>query len=744
MIGKTISHYKIIEKLGEGGMGVVYKAEDTKLDRVVALKFLSPQALGSGDEKTRFMHEARAVAALNHPNICTIHEIDEHDENSFIAMEYIAGESLKARIESGPLKLEEAANITLQVAAGLSEAHKKGIVHRDIKSANIMFNERGDVKIMDFGLAWSADRTQLTRAGTTLGTVAYMSPEQGRGEAVDHRTDIWSLGVILYEMVAGLRPFNGDYEQAVVYLILNEEAKPLSILRSEVPPELERIVRKALAKNRDGRYQNIDTLKSDLTLLRELLRANDPLEKTIIEKAKPSIAVLPFRDMSSQKDQDYFCEGIAEELINALVKLDGLRVAARTSAFQYKDRGSDIKKIGSQLEVKTVLEGSIRKSGNRLRITAQLINVEDGFHIWSEKYDRDFDDIFAIQDEISLAIVDKLKVRLLGQEKKRLVKRHTENQEAHNLYLKGLYFWNRRLEGGMKMAMDHFQQAMEKDPDYALAHVGIADTHNITGFFGYLSPKETFPKAKAAAMRALEIDDTLSEAHTSLAFAIMCYDWDWHVAEKEFRQALDLDPNYATAHEWYALLLFATGRFDEAIMEAERSRELDPLSLIINAVVGIAYYFARRYDESIAQHQKALEMDPNFLLASTYIILAYGESGRFDDAIATMRRVETMAAGHAYTLGKFGWAYGKSGEKKEALRILDKLDKLAKERYVCPIHRANILSGLNRTNEALDMLEKAFQEKSPDMIFSKTIPVFDQFRSNPRFKALLEKIGLEE
>ena len=343
-----------------------------------------------------------------------------------------------------------------------------------------------------------------------------------------------------------------------------------------------------------------------------------------------------------------------------------------------------------------------------------------------------------------MAIVDKLRVRLLGHEKKRLVKRHTENQEAHNLYLKGLYFWNRRLEGGMKMAMEYFQQAIEKDPDYALAHVGIADTHNITGFFGYLSPQETFPKAKAAAKRALEIDDTLGEAHASLAFAIMCFDWDWHAAEEEYKRAIELNPNYATGHEWYGILLFARGRFDEAITEAERSQELDPLSLIINALVGINYYFARRYDESIVQHRKALEMDPNFLLASTYIVLAYVESGRSDDAIATMRKVEAMAAEHAYTLGYFGWTYGRSGKKEEALRILDRLDELAKERYVCPIHRSHVLSGLDRTGEAIDMLEEAYKEKDPSLIFSKTMPVFDELRSNTRFKALLAKIGFEE
>jgi serine/threonine-protein kinase len=445
--------------------------------------------------------------------------------------------------------------------------------------------------------------------------------------------------------------------------------------------------------------------------------------------------------MSPQKDQAYFCEGIAEELINALVKLEGLRVAARTSAFQFKDQDSDIKRIGKQLDVRTVLEGSIRKAGNRLRITAQLINIEDGFHIWSEKYDRDLDDIFAIQDEISLAIVDKLRVRLLGHESKQLVKRHTRDQEAHNLYLKGLYFWNRRLEGGMKLAVEHFQQAIEKDPGYALAHVGIADTHNIAGLFGYSHPGELFPKAKASAINALKIDDTIGEAHSSLGFTSALYDWNWVAAEKEFKRAIDLNPDHASGHEWYAIYLWSMSRFDEAIAEAELARELDPLSVIINSVVGIAYYFARRYEESIEQHKKALEMDPNFLLASTYIVLPYVELGRYEEAIEIVQRAEPLAAEHTYSLGYFGFAYGRAGRTEDALRILARMDELARERYVSAQQRAMILVGLGKLDEALDNMEQAYEDRCPVHTFSNTAPNLDCLRSNPRFQSLLKKIG---
>jgi serine/threonine protein kinase/Tfp pilus assembly protein PilF len=742
MIGKTISRYRILEKLGEGGMGVVYKAEDTKLKRIVALKFLSPQAIGTEEDKTRFVQEAQAAAALNHPNICTIYEIDEYENQPFIAMECIEGENLKAKIKSGPLQLDEAARIAIEITEGLQEAHSKGIIHRDIKSANIMLTAAGRVKVMDFGLAKSPDRTQLTQSGTMIGTVAYMSPEQGRGDPVDLRTDIWSLGIVLYEMITGELPFKSDYEQATIYRIMNEEPPSIKSRRSDVPEKLERIIGKTLVKETRKRYESAEALKKDLESLMEAGRPWITEREASAKESKPSIAVLPFRDMSPQRDQEYFCEGIAEELINALVRLKGLRVAARTSAFQFKEHDSDIKTIGRKLEVKTVLEGSIRKSVNRLRITAQLINIEDGFHIWSEKYDRELDDIFAIQDEISLAIVDKLKVKLLGEERSGLVKRHTVDQEAHNVYLKGLYFWNRRHEGGMKLAMEYFQQAIEKDPDYALAHVGVADTYNITGWFGYSPPNETFPRAKDAARRALEIDNTLGEAHASLGWIALCYDWDWPAAEREFKRAIELNPAYATAHEWYAVYLFAMGRFDESIVETLRARELDPLSLIINAIVGVVYFAARRYDESIKYHKKTLEMDPNFLIANTYAVLALTASDRYDEAIDIMRRVEPLAAEHAYTLAVFGGAYAMAGQRDKARRILDQLDELARERYVPPLHRFIVLAGLGETDKALDCMEEAIEERNTMVVLSKAHPWHDRLQSNQRFQSLLRKIGL--
>jgi len=742
MIGKTISHYKILEKLGEGGMGVVYKAEDTKLDRIVALKFLAPHVVGGAEEKSRLIREAKSAAALNHPNICTIHEIDRAEGRTFIAMECVEGRSLKDKIDSGPPALDEAIDIAVQVAGGLSHAHKKGIIHRDIKPANIIVTHDGQAKIMDFGLAKSLGGTVLTQTGTTIGTVAYMSPEQARGAEVDARTDIWSLGAVLYEMVAGERPFKADYEQAVVYQILNESPRSVTELRPDAPRALERLISKALAREPGERYVSAADFRKDLESFGRSRRSGAAGRDATPEGLKPSIAVLPFRDMSAERDQEYFCEGIAEELINALVRLEGIRVAARTSAFQFKDRDSDIKKIGVQLGVRTVLEGSIRKSGDRLRVTAQLIDVEDGFHLWSDKYDRKLEDIFAIQDEISLAIVDKLRIRLLGGEKRELVRRHTVDQEAHNLYLKGLYFWNRRLEGGMKAAMEHFREAIEKDPGYAPPHVGIADTYNITGLFGYLSPDDTFPKAKAAAATALEIDPKLGEAHASLGFAKTFFDWDWVAAEEEFRRAIELNPKYATGHEWYSLLLCILERFDEAIAEARLSRELDPLSPVINSVLGLVYYFAGRYDESIAGHKGALELDPDFLLANTYALVAYVAEDMFERAIKTVRRMEASAKEHAYSLGYIGYTYAACGQEDNALRILDTLDELAKVRYVSSMHRSFVLLGLGRLDESLDSLEEAYSDRSPMIVFGRMRPLYAPLLSNPRYKALLRKIGL--
>jgi serine/threonine protein kinase/Tfp pilus assembly protein PilF len=730
MIGRTLSHYNITEELGKGAMGVVYKAQCTKLHRIVALKF-------PHEADPRFIREARIAAGLNHANICTIYEIDEYEGRLFIAMEHVDGQTLDSRLRGDPLSLDQTLDIAIQVADGLREAHEKGAIHRDIKPANIMLTRRGHVKIMDFGLAKLLGRKPSTTAGLPVGTIAYMSPEQARGGDVDQRTDIWSTGVVLYQMVTGRLPFGSSREEAAVHLILHEDPEPITTVRADAPPELERIVRKTLAKSPDNRYQNADALGRELESLRSCLGPHASRGSAATGQ-RPSIAVLRFADMSPLRDQDYFCEGIAEELINALAKLDGLKVAARTSAFQFKDHSTPIHKIGRQLQVDTVLEGSVRQAGNRLRVSVQLVNVDDGFHMWSEKYDRDVEDIFAIQDEISLAIVDKLKVKLLGGERSALVKRYTDNEHAHSLYLKGRFFWNRRIE----MAMQYFIDAVEADPKYALAYVGMADTYNTLGFFGYISPEEAFPRAKAAAAKALKIDSSLGAAHASLGFSATFYDWDWQVAEREFERALELDRNYAPAHEWYGLLLSATGRFDEAIQSGKRALELEPLSLVINAVVGIFYYMAGRHDECIEQQERALLMEPNYLLSYVFLALAYVEKKMFTEAVATMRRAEVLVGDNSYALAHFGWAYGVSGEEADAKRILDGLNELSNERYVAPAHKALVYAGLGQRDEAYEQLERACLERDALMVNIKSVPMIDSLHAN-RFKALYKKFGLD-
>ena len=751
MIGKTISHYRILEKLGEGGMGVVYKAQDIKLKRTVALKFLTSQALGSEEEKTRFVNEAQAAAALDHPHICTVHEIDEANDQTFIAMAYIDGQSLKEKIESGPLKLDQALEIAIQVAEGLKEAHDQGIVHRDIKSGNIMVTSKGQAKIMDFGLAKLPGPMQITKTGTTMGTVAYMSPEQASGGNIDLRTDIWSLGVVLYEMVAGQLPFKGDYNEAVIYSILNEEPEAITGLRTGVPKELERVISKTLAKSVDERYQQIKDILFDLRKARKELELVASKEQPSTKKPQPSIAVLPFTNLSADKEQEYFCDGMAENLINALTHVEDLRVVARTSAFSFRGKEIDIREIGRKLNVETVLEGSVQKAGNRLRITAQLTNVADGYHLWSEKYDRDAgkescpEDIFCIQDEISLAVVNNLKVRLLGKQKAKLIKRHTEAIDAYSLYLKGRYFWNKRTGESLRKAVGYFEQAIERDPDYALAYAGLADSYILLAEYSLLPPKDAFPRAKAAVMTALEIEETLAEAHTSLAFVKTFSDWDWMGAEKEFKQAIEFNPGYATAHQWYAEHLTMKGQYAEAIAELKRAQELDPLSLIIGVASAVTLFCGtRRYDRVIEECQKVLEIDPNFGGALNVLGMVYRERAMYEEAIEAFQKARTFDEGNTWVTAELGHVYAVSGNRSEAQKVLDELKQLSKRSYVPPDNIALVYLGLGKINLTFEYLEKAYEHRSVGLCWLKADPIFDSLRSDSRFTVLLKRIGLQK
>lgn len=742
MISKAISHYRILEKIGKGGMGVVYKAEDKKLKRTVALKFLPSELTQNQESKERFIREAQAAAALNHPHICIIHEIDESEGQTFIAMEYIEGQSLMEKIMSGPLKTDESIEIAVQIAEGLKVAHEKGIIHRDIKPANIMLTENGQAKIMDFGLAKLEWEVDLTKTAIIMGTAAYMSPEQARGEKVDHRTDIWSFGALLYEMFTGIPPFKSGQIQSVIYSILNENPLPITKLRKDIPMELEHVIQKSLKKESLNRYKDIGELILELKSIDTKPEPKPSSSKSTEEES--SIAVLPFVNLSAEPENEYFSDGLTEELINALTKIKGLHVVARTSSFAFKGEKIDIREVGQKLNVKTLLEGSVRKAGKNLRITAQLINVTDGYHLWSERYDRELEDVFAIQDEITERIVDKLKADLAILDERQKDYR-SSNLEAYDLYLKGRYYWHRFSPEKLDKIISYYEQAIEKEPKFALAYAALAEIYVFLSIgFAILPSKEIMPKAREAAQKALQLDPTLAEAHGALGLIATCYDWDRKAAKKSFERAIELNPNSASAHMWIEIYLtFLEGKFDEAIAELERARELDPLNLLIEVRLGYMYYYLRDFDRAIAQFKKIVDLEPTFAIAHHGLMDTYGQKGMFDEAIEEGELGRKLGAQAIANIGVLGFYYALAGKKAEANKHLADLEELSKKGYMSSFWIGVIYHGLGETDKAFERFNKAYEERDGNLIYITIPPPFDSLRVDSRFKQLLKKMGLE-
>jgi len=776
MIGKTISHYKILEKLGEGGMGVVYKARDTKLDRSVALKFL-PQHLSQADEeKKRFIHEAKAASALDHPNICTIYEIDEtEDGQMFIAMACYEGESLKEKIERGPLPLDEVIDIAIQVARGLDKAHSKKIIHRDVKPANILITEDGQVKIVDFGLAKLAGRTMLTKEGTTLGTVAYMSPEQAQGAKLDHRTDIWAFGAVVYEMVTGQQPFKGDYEQAVMYSIMNEDPEPLTALRSGVPMELERIVNKALAKTPKERYQHIDETVVDLLSARKQSERDQTKVQPI--KAKPvqskriylyaalvlfgilatiavinylpkdqkvidSIMVLPLQNYSGEPEQEYFVDGMTEALITELSKITGLRVISRTTSMRYKNSDKTPPEIASDLDVGAIVEGSVLRAGDRVRITAQLIDARADKHLWAENYDRDLGDILRLHSEVAKTIANQIRITLTPQDEARLGSAETVDPEVYQLYLKGRYFWSQFGEEHLLKSIDYFEQAIARDPNYALAYAGLASSYS--GLSNdFLPPHETMPKVKQAAIKALELDETLAEAHIAMGLVKFFYEREWSATEKEFQRAIELNPNSAEARTWYALYLTTMGRYEESIIEVEKAQKLDPLSLILRMWWEWIMLMEGQYEDAIQHSLATLDFEPDFVMSYVDLGLAYALKGDSEKALEAADKIgqldESLVA--PLILALRAQIYAMAGQRNEAERLLVELLEIIKEHYACTYEVAMVYVTLGKYDQAFEQFEQALRDASDCLVFTKVDPRFEGLRDDPRYRELLKKAG---
>ncbi len=745
--GETISHYEVLEKIADGGMGVVYKARDQRLGRLVALKFLAADSECSRESIEHFLHEARAISQLNHPNIATIYDVGSEGAHRFLAFEYLSGGTLRAKIREAskngsPLTPRQILSYARQIGEALSHAHRHGIIHRDVKSENALLNEEGILKLTDFGVALVAGRESKTGGSDTAGTAAYMSPEQAQGLEVDARSDVFSFGVVLFELAAGRVPFHDRQEAVILYDIVHTKEPPLSQFRDDLPEGLQPIVSKALEKDPEDRYQSVDEMLRDIRSLSESLRT-PVTRREPLRRPDPTIAVLPFVDMSPQKDQDFFCDGVTEEIINALTGVKGLKVVSRTSAFQFKSQAYDIREIGQQLGVQTVLEGSVRKAGNRLRITVQHINVSDGYHLWSQRYDREMEDVFAIQDEIAQAVVDQLRHAMETGEPQTVARKQTANVGAYECYLQGRFFLNQRTGDALGRSLECFRSATRKDPQYALAFAGLAEAHILLATGAYLEEpqSETLAKARDAVNRALELDPNCAEAHVSMGLVLFRADWDFEGAEREYLRALELNEGYASGHHHYAMLLAMTARLDEAITQIERARELDPLALIISTAMGRIFYFAQRYEESIAQCKRTIALDPKFANAYFDLSISYAQAGKFDEAEAAMKKLAGLTDNRMRELILLCRLEAERGDRDKALGYYAQLQELSKTQHIGAYVWAILDVGLRELDRAMAWLQQAYEERDPPLLYMQCEHIWEPLRSRPDFQELLRKIG---
>jgi serine/threonine protein kinase/tetratricopeptide (TPR) repeat protein len=827
-----ISHYRIVSKIGAGGMGEVYLAQDTsELGRMVALKLLSAEVAGNKDRLQRFMQEARTVSNLNHPNILTVHEFGKDDSTSFMATEYVEGVTLRQHVSGRKLKLVEVLDVAIQIVAALNAAHEAGVTHRDLKPENVMVRRDHIVKVLDFGLAKPlapAPDNQIdseagtrvlvhTEPGLVMGTVSYMSPEQSVGKGVDQRTDIWSVGVVLYEMIAGQVPFQGKDIHRQIIAIQEGEPLPLSQRVEGVPERLEEIVTKCLAKEKDERYQSAKDLLIDLRNLRRKLDVDAEIERTvapnlrnpsgtasqastsrtqsgagatIIEQRNPtssaeyivtgfkqhklgavvvalvlvagsiglglfwrarnsaggainSIAVMPFQNRSTDVDTDYLSDGLAESLIYRLSQLPNLKVSPTSSVFRYKGKDTDAQKIGSELGVSVVLTGRIVQRGENLAISVELVDVRTNKLIWGEQYERKMSELLATQREIANEITNKLQLKLSGESEEKLAKKYTDSSEAYQLYLKGLFHFANRTKDDVQKAIGYFQQATKLDPNFALAYVGISQSYSMMPSYSYLSPKDAFPQAKAAAQKALEIDPSLADAHAALATTFAAYDWNWVEAEREFKRAIELNPNVADIHYRYGLIyLIPAGRMDEAIREIKRALELEPLSIAMNANLAGAYMYARQNDLALAQARKTFDLEPSHITARVWLANVYESLGMYNEALALSEGSLKSHMSDQYFLLYSGYAYAKTGRREKAEEAIKKLRDLEKTEPVDSYSFAMVYVGLGDKDKAFVELEKSFNERGYYVPLLRVDPLMDPLRDDPRFIDLVKRIGL--